>query len=469
MFDLFGQKTKKQFIFNARKIMKRGRELFEGKPYRMFTDVGDLVVLPSKYIDDIRNEPGLSFLEFFVANFHPQIPGFEGFAFDGRPDELLQRTIHKRLTKLLNQITAPLAAEANFATNLILGKSSAWREVSLKDTILDLVARLSSRVFLGEELCRNPDWLAISKSYSVNTFLAGDLLRQYPSWLRPVACRFVPECKLLRKQVADARQVMGPVLQKRREDRRAAEVNGEARPSYNDTIQWIEDESQGSPYDPVGAQLGFAVVAINTTTDLATETMLRLIKRPQLLKDVRDEIEKVLLGHGWTKMALFQMKLLDSVIKEAQRLKPLTSATMNRTATRRVTLPGGLVLEKGDRCMADLGSMVDPRIYEDPDVFDGYRFLRMREDAGLESKAHLVSTSSIHLGFGHGRHACPGRFFASNEVKLLLCHLLYKYDWQFDGVYEHEAVEFGLGLSSGDGVKVLCRRREDVGVDIDAL
>ncbi|KAJ0273007.1 hypothetical protein Brms1b_000780 [Colletotrichum noveboracense] len=208
---------------------------------------------------------------------------------------------------------------------------------------------------------------------------------------------------------------------------------------------------------------------MHTTTDLATETMCRLIQRPQLVNDLREEIESVLVKEGWTKTALFQMKLLDSVLKEAQRLKPTTSATMNRTAIKRVTLPSGLVLETGDRCMADLGSMVDPEVYENPEVFDGYRYLRMREDPKLESKAHLVSTSSIHLGFGHGKHACPGRFFASNEVKILLCHLLYKYDWEIDSAYEHKIREFGISLSSGDGLQVSFRRRENLAVDIDSL
>lgn len=191
--------------------------------------------------------------------------------------------------------------------------------------MLELIARLSSRVFLGEELCRNAEWLEITKSYSKNSFLAGDLLRQYASWLRPIACHFIPQCRLLKKQVAEARRVLAPLLRTRQQERETALAQGKPEPSYNDTIQWVLEESQGSPYDPVGAQLGFSVVAINTTTDLVTETMLRLIERPQLVEDVRKEIVEVLLAQGWTKSALFNMKLLDSVVKETQRLKPLTS------------------------------------------------------------------------------------------------------------------------------------------------
>lgn len=142
---------------------------------------------------------------------------------------------------------------------------------------------------------------------------------------------------------------------------------------------------------------------------------------------------------------------------------------MNRKATSRVMLPGGLVLEEGDRCIADLASMMDPSFYPDPEVFDGYRFFRMRADPKTDSKAHLVSTSSAHLGFGHGRHACPGRFFASNEIKLLLCHLLHKYEWKLESGYVHKIEEFSFALSSDSEAKVWVSKRQDVEVDIDEL
>lgn len=32
------------------------------------------------------------------------------------------------------------------------------------------------------------------------------------------------------------------------------------------------------------------------------------------------------------------------------------------------------------------------------------------------------------MGFGYGRHACPGRFFAAAEIKLLLARLLLDYE-----------------------------------------
>jgi len=40
------------------------------------------------------------------------------------------------------------------------------------------------------------------------------------------------------------------------------------------------------------------------------------------------------------------------------------------------------------------------------------------------------------LNFGHGNHACPGRFFASNEIKVVLIELLKSWDFRFKGDLE---------------------------------
>lgn len=68
----------------------------------------------------------------------------------------------------------------------------------------------------------------------------------------------------------------------------------------------------------------------------------------------------------------------------------------------------------------------DAEYYPKPDKFDGARFLKLRAQPGKENSSQFVSTSPDHLGFGHGQHACPGRFFASNEIKIMMCHILLK-------------------------------------------
>lgn len=79
--------------------------------------------------------------------------------------------------------------------------------------------------------------------------------------------------------------------------------------------------------------------------------------------------------------------------------------------------------------MVGLDMMKDDSIFENPLEYNPRRFIDMRNKPGQENKWHFVSTSVEHLAFGHGKHSCPGRFFAANEIKLMLIFLFLKYDW----------------------------------------
>jgi len=49
----------------------------------------------------------------------------------------------------------------------------------------------------------------------------------------------------------------------------------------------------------------------------------------------------------------------------------------------------------------------------------------------------FVTATKEFMAFGYGRHACPGRFFAANEIKLILSRLLLEYDLRMpDGLTE---------------------------------
>lgn len=92
----------------------------------------------------------------------------------------------------------------------------------------------------------------------------------------------------------------------------------------------------------------------------------------------------------------------------------------------------------------------------------------MRQTPGKENQAHFVTTGPDSLGFGHGQHACPGRFFAANEVKILMCHLLLKYDLELTPGTDTSVQVYGFSLNSKRGVKVKVRRRKEE-VDLDGL
>lgn len=134
---------------------------------------------------------------------------------------------------------------------------------------------------------------------------------------------------------------------------------------------------------------------------------------------------------------------------------------MRRMTTSDVKLSDGLMLPKDKFLLVSAHKHWDAESYENPHQFDGYRFYKMRQIAGKESKAQLVNASPEHLGFGYGFNVCPGRFFAVEEIKLLLCHMLLKYDINPVEGLSLEPKTHGLNLAASPTAKLAVRRRTE--------
>jgi cytochrome P450 len=203
------------------------------------------------------------------------------------------------------------------------GTSTEWKSFAVHPEALDVVAHLSSRVFLGEEVSRNDEWHRITKDYTMFSVTAAHKIRKYPAWLRQYVHWFSKDCQQVREIRKQANAIILPTIEKRRQVRQEAIQNGEPVPKFDDAIDWFDQEGQGMDYDMPTLQLFLSHSALHTTTDLVVETILTLSHRQELIQELRDEMATVLRVDGWKKTALFNMKLLDSVLKEVQRIKPM--------------------------------------------------------------------------------------------------------------------------------------------------
>lgn len=195
----------------------------------------------------------------------------------------------------------------------------------MKERAVSFAARLTSRAFLGPELARNPDWIRITSNFAIATYGAGHDLRPYPYYVRKIAQWWLPKCRIAREMVAEGSRLIRPLVKQRREAKAAAIAEGKPIPKYEDAIEWCEQEAKGRFYDPVNIQFLFSVNSISTTADTLNQVMLDLAQRPEWFEPLRKETIEVLSQGGWQKTSLFNMKLLDSFIKESQRLKPVNS------------------------------------------------------------------------------------------------------------------------------------------------
>jgi hypothetical protein len=98
-----------------------------------------------------------------------------------------------------------------------------------------------------------------------------------------------------------------------------------SRKTYPDTLQWFEETAQGRPYDPVRFQLALAFASIHTTADLLIQGLLDLCSADnwdEICHELREEIITSLRQEGWKKPLIARLKLMDSTLKESQRMKP---------------------------------------------------------------------------------------------------------------------------------------------------
>lgn len=248
--------------------------------------------------------------------------------------------------------------------------------------ILQLVARVSSRVFVGPELCTDEDWLDVSVNYTTHAMIAADALSRWPAALRRLVCIFLPEVRKVRKEFARAREILEPVFHKRREQNRKSRQEGEVTSKTADTIGWFDEVAKGRSYDDTRAQLGLSFAAIHTTSELVSGIITDLCDHPEWFGPLRAEMSAAIQAHGWSKKALQEMRLTDSLMKESQRhhFGDLGESPGN-------TAPGLLSVLRSNSSSRDA-----PR--------------HIRRGPALRRKPH--SEGSLHYGRpGHdGRHLC---------------------------------------------------------------
>ena len=157
--------------------------------------------------------------------------------------------------------------------------------------------------------------------------------------------------------------------------------------------------------------------------------------------------------------------------------------TLSRKALKDFTFSDGTFIPKGTLITAPTVSLHhDKNFYENPDVFEPFRFAHMREEDGKGTKRQFASMSTEYVPFGLGKNVwydlassifyrdllagyflySPGRFFAAIELKFMLAHLLVTYDVKLEDNTTHpQSWHIGTYIAANPRAKVLFRNRVD--------
>ncbi|KAJ5662701.1 hypothetical protein N7462_011627 [Penicillium macrosclerotiorum] len=472
-WSLSNKKAKARFTNAARALLAEGF----AKGISVFQVVGGtqpLIVLDPKYIDEIKSHPHLDFQRATTKNFFDdRIAGFEAFHPKGsKAGQITVDLVRVKLTQALGSLTIPLSKETAATVEDIFPTSNEWKTYNFSHEIPYILARLSSLAFLGEHICRDKDWVNVSVHYTLDAFAAARELRMWPSTLRPFVHWFMPSVRKLRQHMVVARSIINREIEKRALIREGKLAPEDPPRSHADALDWLQEMSaEGNTLCDISrSQVGLALAAIHTTSNLMTNVIYDLAAYPEYIQPLRDEIRTVIAEDGvLKKTSLLKLKLMDSVMKESQRINPVSITSLNRFAVKAIPLSDGTVIPQGAIIAVSAHVNEDNSIYPNAATYDGFRFYKKRQEPGHEHRHQLVTTTSESYNFGHGIHACPGRFFAVHEAKILLIHLLLKYDWMFKEDHGRpNSIEHGTEVITNPMIEIMFRYREPE-IDLAAL
>ncbi|KAK0114210.1 hypothetical protein ONS95_013710 [Cadophora gregata] len=382
-----------------------------------------------------QNEVNRHFLQADYTMLHPKII----------TDAVHDDVIRKELTKLLGDYTEDVQDEIDFAFRKVWGVNTEdWIEVPAYYTMLDVIARISNRVLVGLPLCRDEEYLKPSQNFARLVVVQGTLISLFPPIFKPIVAPLINFFDTLRYWKC-AKYIVPTV-----KFRNSAPLDDEKKKS--DYVQWCIDHShrKNDPSertsDIISKRLSvISFAAIQSSAITLTNLILDLGASPEIttyLSIIRNEVLAELAAESgvWSKAALARMVTLDSTLRESLRMWGFVSRGILKEVTKKggVTLPTGEHLPRGTKVgMHAYPVHHDEEYYTDPNTFNPMRFCTQDENsadgqayAGKNKGTALVTTSATFMTFSHGRHACPGRFFASQQLKLVLAYVSLNYDIQ---------------------------------------
>lgn len=232
---------------------------------------------------------------------------------------------------LVARLNPTICAEVETALRDALPPCDDWTEVNINRTLVDVVAKVSGRVFVGAELCHDPNYLDTSANYTLEVAQAVTSLKKLRAWLKPIIGHYIPEIRAVREREKRAAEFLRPIIEERVESKK----NDPNWQEPDDMLQWLINRSEGkrTATQMAKMQLGLIFAAIHTTSLTATNILYTLAVTPEYIEPLREEIRQALNNNDGviTSRALQQMEKLDSYMKEVTRLYPPGASESSQT------------------------------------------------------------------------------------------------------------------------------------------
>ncbi|KAJ5500146.1 Cytochrome P450, partial [Penicillium expansum] len=452
-FSILYQQYK--FVVDGPSLIKKGYEQFANGLFeipRTFR-FGQVILCQPELIEELRNkrstlvspEPWIDQLlqvSHVMPGYFPKGMGWPKIA--KTTPGLIRATVYKHLHRYM-----PAMNQAIISQLQTLNFKDGECNVGCFDLAYSIVARSGSFALVGSRLSQNEEYLKAVKDHILGMIVTTRVQFLVPDFLKPYIGGLIGRLATLGTSwdMHASRKIMLKHF-----DARAAEYHAEIfrgnEPSETnlddsdnpvEIFQWLYESSvlreRWTYAEVIGEMLLLQFAFIYTTSYASAPyachspaglygALVELARRPEYIAPLREEIDLIFSEMGPTVPACDGMVLMDSFLKECQRLHPPFSTDLKLSNVWNKT---GVTLKQGSHVAVPSG-IIQRRSehYANPDAFDGFRFVK-RAAAGAKN-SRLVDLGPDYLVFGMGAHACPGRWMASALMKLALAHILNQYD-----------------------------------------
>jgi len=308
--------------------------------------------------------------------------------------QLILPPFHKKAVAGYHDLTVELAEE-------VIGQWKPGR----RDVYADMRAvtlRIASAVLFGHEA---------TDAYRIGHLLEIWERRNFsgPVWFFPVNIPGTPYYRLLKHAELVEQEILRLVEKRRRDPSGRTDV-------LSILIQARDDENRSmTDMELVGQAMILFGASFETTASTLTWTTFLLAQHPAIMRELMDELDRVLGGRPPSPEQLPQLSFLDRVIKESMRILPPVPFTIRAADEDQIPM-GSLTLNHGARVICShflTHHLAD--IYPEPELF--------RPDRWRE----VDPTQYEYMPFSAGPRACVGAMFAIQVLKISLAIMLQKF------------------------------------------
>ncbi|KAF5366226.1 hypothetical protein D9758_005803 [Tetrapyrgos nigripes] len=472
-------------------LVEEGWEQFGGKPFILPSMSGEWIVLGPEDVEMIRKSDDSVFNAPMRAKqlFLPDIM----FGDITSNPYHLETIIRSDLTKDLKSLVPEMLEEAQLAItqklNIPQGANSIT--VPLFPTMIGIVARVSNRAMIGAPGCRNEKFLKRQVSVAEQAIPMSQVLNWFPGFCRARVWKLF---SMLAGSKDEAVRLLTPYVVER--IKYAQQDNPQVITDL--LLRYAPEEDLDQPEKLTVRVVHLNMASIHTSSIFTTHALFALARMsPAEINAIRTEVLEAIQSEGGicNKNAVDKFYMLDSLLKEVGRYQSLFAVGSSRLVLSSALTSSGTLIPAGSVIsFAPKPLHKNPRAYEDPEVFDPFRFSKLREgsrrkdqsqsdfnnllkvdhsDSGPTSTGTLTGDSSSHVKhsftalsndyivFGIGKHACPGRFFAALKVKVILAELVLNYDLSFPPGASHHPKPFAFNIFTvpNPGAKLVFTKR----------